>query len=260
VKTDSLGETLWSRRYGSTGYYSAGHDVQQTSDHGYIIIADYGTLSGYSLGDVYLIKTDSNGDTLWTRTYGRDLGLSVRQTSDGGYIVAGEGPPLGKGLPGGVYLMKTNASGEMSWTRTYGDSSAAYSVRQTSDGGYIIAGDADVRAPSGSKAYLIKTLADGLVSVRTDHSTVPEGIVLQQNYPNPFNPSTTIKYELPQSAVVRLSVYDMLGREVSVLVHEKKDAGVHEATFDGSALSSGMYVYRLRAGDVVATKRMILMK
>ncbi len=88
----------------------------------------------------------------------------------------------------------------------------------------------------------------------------PHGLLLHQNYPNPFNPSTTIKYDLPKSSVVRLSVYDVLGREVSVLVNERMDAGVHEAKFDAVGLSSGMYVYRLRAGDYVSTKRMILMK
>ena len=63
---------------------------------------------------------------------------------------------------------------------------------------------------------------------------VPAVYYLAQNYPNPFNPSTTIKYELPKSSVVRLSVYDMLGREVSVLVDERRNAGVHEVKFEGS--------------------------
>jgi hypothetical protein len=83
---------------------------------------------------------------------------------------------------------------------------------------------------------------------------------LSQNYPNPFNPSTTITFELPKSAVVRLSVYDMLGREVSVLVNERRDAGVHEVKFEASALSSGVYFYRLQAGDFTHTKRLLLLR
>ena len=81
-----------------------------------------------------------------------------------------------------------------------------------------------------------------------------------QNYPNPFNPSTTTKYELPRASVVRLSVFDMLGAEVSVLVNEKRDAGVHEVKFDGSTLASGVYFYRLKAEDYVATNKLVLMK
>ena len=86
---------------------------------------------------------------------------------------------------------------------------------------------------------------------------LPAAVGLEQNYPNPFNPSTTIKYALPQSAMVRLSVYDMLGREVSVLVNERRDAGVHEVKFDGSNLASGVYFYRLKAGEFVQTKKLL---
>ncbi len=90
--------------------------------------------------------------------------------------------------------------------------------------------------------------------------THPTIHLLYQNYPNPFNPSTTIKYELPRSSEVRLSVFDMLGREVTVLVDERREAGVHEIKFEGSALSSGVYFYRLLAGSFVETKRLILVK
>jgi hypothetical protein len=89
---------------------------------------------------------------------------------------------------------------------------------------------------------------------------VPAQTLLHQNYPNPFNPSTIIRYELPKSSTVRLSVYDMLGREVSMLVNERKDAGVHEATFDASGLSSGVYLCRLQAGDFVQTRKLLLVR
>jgi len=83
---------------------------------------------------------------------------------------------------------------------------------------------------------------------------------LIQSYHNSFNPTTTIKYELPKAAMVRLSVYDMLGREVSVLVDERKDAGVHEVKFDGSNLASGVYLYRLQAGDFVQARKLVVVR
>jgi hypothetical protein len=89
---------------------------------------------------------------------------------------------------------------------------------------------------------------------------LPAVFWLSQNYPNPFNPSTTIKYELPKSSVVRLSVFDMLGREVSMLVNERRDAGVHKATFDASGLSSGVYLYRLTAGSFVQSRKLIVLR
>jgi hypothetical protein len=88
----------------------------------------------------------------------------------------------------------------------------------------------------------------------------PVMYALSQNYPNPFNPSTTIKYKLPKSSVVRLSVFDMLGREVSVLLNERRDAGVYEVKFDGSSLASGVYFYRLQAGDFVQAKGLVITK
>ena len=94
----------------------------------------------------------------------------------------------------------------------------------------------------------------------TDLGRQPMQFVLYQNYPNPFNSSTTITFELPKSSVVKLSVYDMLGREVSVLVNDRVDAGVHEVRFDASGNSSGVYFYRLQAGDFVQTRRLLFLR
>ena len=91
-------------------------------------------------------------------------------------------------------------------------------------------------------------------------SEMPHEFNLRQNYPNPFNPSTTIKFELPRTSQVSLTVYDILGREVSVLVNEKRNAGVYEVKFDGSGLASGVYFYRLQAGDFTQAKRLMLLK
>jgi len=117
------------------------------------------------------------------------------------------------------------------------------------------------------QARFEKAFSFGITPV-SDEPSLPKAFALQQNYPNPFNPSTTIEYELPKASEVRLSVYDMLGREVSVLVNERMDAGVHEVKFDGSNLASGVYLYRLQArqidggqaGDYLDTKRFVLLK
>jgi len=105
-----------------------------------------------------------------------------------------------------------------------------------------------------------RPLSEMVTSAESHSSDMPHAFALQQNYPNPFNPSTTIKYELPKSSEVRLSVFDMLGREVSVLVNERRDAGVHEVKFDGSNLASGVYFYRLQAGDFVQTRKVLVLR
>lgn len=88
----------------------------------------------------------------------------------------------------------------------------------------------------------------------------PSEFSLGQNYPNPFNPATTISYNLPKAGKVELSVFDVFGREVARLVEGQQAAGLHEANFDASALSSGFYLYTLKAEGFAATKEMLLMK
>jgi hypothetical protein len=83
---------------------------------------------------------------------------------------------------------------------------------------------------------------------------------LSQNYPNPFNPTTSLQYTIGSRQFVTLKVYDLLGREIATLVNEEKPAGEYEVEFDGSALTSGIYFYQLKAGEFTETRKMILLK
>ena len=89
---------------------------------------------------------------------------------------------------------------------------------------------------------------------------IVEGFQLEQNYPNPFNPSTTMRYVLPQRADVSLVVFNPLGQKVATLVQGEQEAGGHEVRFDATSLASGVYFYRLRAGDAVQTRRLLLLR
>ena len=86
------------------------------------------------------------------------------------------------------------------------------------------------------------------------------GFQLYQNYPNPFNPSTTIKYSVIKSDFIKIKIYDVLGREIKILINKFKQAGTYEVQFDASGLASGIYFYTLRAGEFTKTKKMILLK
>ncbi len=99
-----------------------------------------------------------------------------------------------------------------------------------------------------------------VVSVGEPELNVPGSFALQQNYPNPFNPATVITYQLPSPGHVTLKIYDLLGLEVVTLVNEVQDAGVKSITWNASDLPSGLYLYRLTAGNYSATKRMVLIK
>ncbi len=102
-----------------------------------------------------------------------------------------------------------------------------------------------------------ESFADWLTPVAC---AVPECYSLNQNHPNPFNPITTISFGLPQASYMTLAVYDLMGRQVEVLVNGYHEAGLHETTFDAGKLASGIYVYRLTAGDFSVVKKMVMMK
>jgi len=156
-------DTMWTNIY-VDGYESYGCSVQQTTDGGFIATG-YTVQSGSLFGDVYLVKTDARGDTLWTRAIGGnsdDYGDEVKLTDDGGYIVVGVTDPPGV-MYGDIYLIKTDANGDTLWTRSYGEpenSDFGSSVAQTLDGGYIVAGNVN---PDNNTCYihLMKTDADG---------------------------------------------------------------------------------------------------
>ncbi|MBU1102008.1 MAG: T9SS type A sorting domain-containing protein [Bacteroidetes bacterium] len=93
-----------------------------------------------------------------------------------------------------------------------------------------------------------------------DIKELPLTFGLAQNYPNPFNPSTVIKYQIPESSIVSLKVFDMLGREIKVLVNEQKNAGEYSVELDASQYSSGVYFYELRCNNFVNSRKMLLMK
>jgi hypothetical protein len=101
---------------------------------------------------------------------------------------------------------------------------------------------------------------DGVTGVEDRNDVVVERFRLEQNYPNPFNPSTTITYQVPENSFVSIKVYDVLGKEVTSLINEEKSVGSYEVEFDATSLPSGIYFYRLQAGNYTTTKKMILLK
>ncbi|HAY34279.1 MAG TPA: T9SS type A sorting domain-containing protein [Ignavibacteria bacterium] len=114
---------------------------------------------------------------------------------------------------------------------------------------------------SGSNfQYISEYIPGGLVGLSNISNAVPENFSLNQNYPNPFNPNTNIIYQISVRGNVNLSVYDVLGNDVMTLVNENQNPGTYSVNFDGSNFSSGIYFYKLTAGDFSETKRMILLK
>jgi len=121
----------------------------------------------------------------------------------------------------------------------------------------------------GLGGYVYKTTNGGLIGIENNHENVPTEFRLYQNYPNPFNPSTKIKFDIPDFPLikgargmnVRLTIYDILGREVATLVNQPLQPGTYEVEWDGTNYPSGVYFYSLIAdGILVSAKRMVLLK
>ncbi len=112
----------------------------------------------------------------------------------------------------------------------------------------------------GMKSIFLRGYSKYPTSVDNIQTNAPVIFSLSQNYPNPFNPTTKIKYQLPELSKVRLTVYDVLGREIKVLVDQEKPAGTYEVEFDAANLPSGVYFYRIEAGKYSDTKKLLLLK
>jgi len=166
IKTDSQGDTLWVRTGLGSGPANRAYSIQQTVDSGFIICG-YTTGAATGSSDVYLIRTNAAGDTLWTHTYGgigNEQGRAVKQTSDGGFIVAAKSNSFGIGNDD-IYLVKTDSSGNVEWSRIYGGplNESAYSVEESDDGNFLVAGQSNSFNAGDNDMYLLQVDSMGIL-------------------------------------------------------------------------------------------------
>ncbi|MCH7820056.1 MAG: T9SS type A sorting domain-containing protein [Candidatus Marinimicrobia bacterium] len=261
LKYDHQGSLIWS-----TGFDIPGEEqfnsLIETSDGGFI-------LTGWKLSDInngmdlWLVRTDSNGDTLWTKSYGGsgdDVGYDVIQTADNGFIITGYTNSYGAGGKD-LWVIRTDSLGDSLWTRTYGGEKEdeGWDILQFSNNDYLIIGNTQSFG-AGSYDIWLLMLSENPITVVENSINIPIRFQLNQNHPNPFNPVTTIGYALPRSGDVTLLIFNLLGEEVTRLVDGFQPTGTYQIIWDASNYSSGIYFYRLQAGDFVQTRKMVLLK
>ena len=276
IKTNANGDSLWSRTFGGRNYEEI-HCIQQTSDGGYILAGHTNSTPNGDL-DVYLIRTDSAGDSIWTRTFGGagdDRGYGVLQAMDGEYIVVGRTDSWGAG-GSDAYIIKVDDAGNRVWQKTLGgrDDDNAQKVIQGKAGNYIICGKTCLGEGGGKNAWLIclesdmdrgapsKWVSAGVL-LPGEMSTIsgfPETCALHTPHPNPFNASTVLSFELRAASCVKLAVYDVMGREVARLLDDRQSAGMHQVIFDAASLPSGIYFARLQSNGLTQTQKLLLLK
>ncbi len=261
IKTDANGSVIWEQTYGEKGDF-VGHDVIKCSSEGYIVVGTCWNKSGGSY-DVYLMKTDDNGNLLWEKTYGgskTENGFAINDVDTSGFMVVGQTVSFGSGQ-GDFYLLRTDVNGDTLWTRAYGSmgDDIGYSVTQCTSGGFAITGYTSLGTGS-INTWLLRI--DDIVHGIKKHlyNQVPRDYSLEQNYPNPFNPSTKIKFSIPRSGIVQIEIFNSLGKKVKILVNEYRSIGTYEVEFKADNLPSGVYLYRMISGKYRVTKKMILLK
>ena len=226
------------------------------------------TSFGAGQDDVWLIRTDSGGDTLWTRTYGgaqSDGGESVELCREGGCVVAGHTRSFGAGSDD-FWIIRAADNGDTLWTKTLGgsDHDWARSVQQCSDGGYIVAGDTYSFTEGEYDIWLVRLATGTGVQATTELGSALRGL---RSYPNPFGPSATtatIEFETVTPGIVSVDVYDVCGRMVRSVVRSELPAHQYRLSWDGTdnagrRMPCGTYFCRVElAGDTIAEKMTVL--
>ncbi len=265
VAYDPGGRQKWAARHG-TGLRSSAEAVAIAADRsGSVYVAGNSYDSTYTWSDFVTIRYDTSGAEQWAALYdgtghADDVPSVLRLDPAGNIYVGGES--MGPGFQYDFAALRYNPDGHLQWTARFKEFS------NTTDGvrglGLDAGGNVFVSGvSSGYRWQVINTLkySQGTSGVAPAPTAVPSSFAIYQNYPNPFNPATTIRYYLPKRSRVRVSVYDLLGREVVRLADEPEEPGTHTIRFDAGGLSSGVYIYRvLGSGGFVASRKMLLLK
>jgi len=262
IKIESNGNIEWSKIIGNYGYGIV-TTIQQTNDGGYIY-------SGYSVradageSDCFITKTDDLGNVMWRFAFANNvenISAYIQQTTDNGYIfVKSSYEEYHEQVDS--WLIKYNEEGVIEWEKNFFlDGWDVFKcVKQTQDQGYIISGHTTSLGVGHYDVWLIKTDENGNTTNINNENIIQSSNKLSQNYPNPFNPTTTIQFSIAKDQYIKLSVYDIHGNEIDMIIEGGISAGQHSIEFDGSKLTSGQYFYKIESDEFSEIKKMILLK
>ena len=266
IKYNSAGVQQWLARYDGGG---GGDDAYAMSLDGngslYVTGESRAPVSPYSYDYLTVRYNVNNGDTIWTARYngptsGIDLPLSVVPDPSGNVYVTGYSEGSGTGYD--YATLKYNNAGMQEWLIRFNGAGNGTDIANTvavdTMGDVYVTGSSSGNGTANDIVTIKYSQSPSGVSNQS--SGLPENYYLAQNYPNPFNPNTIISFAVPAQEFVSLKVFDVLGRQVEVLINENKEPGYYEVNFDASSLPSGTYLYEIRAGNFIDTKKMILLK
>ncbi len=251
-------DSLWSAHYGATDEALNGA-VRHANGH--LVLAG----TSFEQGDwrAFLIGTDENGDSLWSRTVGQDMIEYVNGAAPapemGCYVVGWECCSWGFGS--NALVLRADSVGNVLWylpVDAGGINENAFAVRPTPEG--LIIGGYWQATSSGDPAQIFVAALTDPTSTSPEVSASVEAFALDPVFPNPFNSATEIRFALRVNAHVELSIFNTLGQKVATLIDEPRAAGTYHVTWNGSNAASGLYLCQLKAGNSIQTRKMMLLK
>ncbi|MEO8511995.1 MAG: SBBP repeat-containing protein [Ignavibacteria bacterium] len=264
IKYNSAGAQLWTARYnGSANDYDEASSIAVDA-YGNVFITGRTAISPANY-DMLTLKYNSSGTQQWANTYNGsgnrfDVGNEIVCDNAGNIYVTGNTQTDTIGTTD-YTTIKYNTSGVLQWSKNYDGGTNLYDyvvgIKLNAFNDVFVTGSS-IGPGTGYDIVTIKY--SQVVAVNTISNLLPNKNKLYQNYPNPFNPSTGIRFDIPQSAIVKITIYNILGRIVQMLTNEFKTAGSYEINFDASTLASGTYFYKITAGNFTDIRKMVLLK
>ncbi|HJY63560.1 MAG TPA: SBBP repeat-containing protein [Ignavibacteria bacterium] len=263
IKYNSTGQVLWTARYNGVGNDNDVAFGLVVNSSGIVFVTGSSIGQG-SATDYATVAYQPTGQQIWATRYN-----GPNNTNDDANAIAADGYGnvyvTGQSNAGGTNLdyltLKYNSTGNQIWEQRYNGPGngvdAAMSIAVDNGGNVHITG---LSQGSGSSSDYASIKYVSTVGIEPVSNNIPDVFMLYPNFPNPFNPSTKIKFDLPVSSESEVTVYDVSGKVVSVLVDENLRAGTYEIEFDAKNLATGVYFFKIEAANFVDTKKMMLVK